>query len=101
MLLKRENLMTKLQNTSANKWEEAIRTLRNSLDVYTESDSWYGCRKDGIRYCGDCDGECKQQCEFILGDSDRGFLQNLSEDKRKLFLEIIEMSADEAEEIIQ
>lgn len=90
--------MIKFENTEVIGWEHAIRGMRNPLESWGKSDSWYGCNygpygKIETLYCNE---KCKCDCGFIIGEKDLSLmkrLHNAGTDHRK-FLRMIAVYVD-------
>ena len=71
--------MIKFENVEVFGWEAAIRGMRNPLNSWDNSDSWYGCK------CGDygkteskyCDEHCTADCTFCIGPNDLDLMKKL------------------------
>lgn len=71
--------MIKIENTEVFGWESAIRGMRNPMNSWAKSDSWYGCRygKHGHREADTCGDACRFDCEYILGSNDLDLMKKL------------------------
>ena len=72
--------MIRITNTEVYGWEAAIRGMRNPMNSWDKSDSYYGC--EDVR-CYDCD--CSDECDLLyyhknyeIGDNDLGLMKKLS-----------------------
>ena len=71
--------MIEFENVEVFGWEAAIRGMRNPLNSWDNSDSWYGCK------CGDygkieskyCDEHCTADCTFCIGNNDLDLMKKL------------------------
>lgn len=71
--------MIKIENTEVFGWESAIRGMRNPMNSWDKSDSWYGC------HCGDyghkeadtCGDACRFDCEYCIGPNDLILMKKL------------------------
>ena len=71
--------MIEFENVEVFGWEAAIRGMRNPLNSWDNSDSWYGCK------CGDygkteskyCDEHCTSDCTFCIGNNDLDLMKKL------------------------
>ena len=71
--------MIKIENIEVFGWEAAIRGMRNPLNSWDKSDSWYSCK------CGDygkteskyCDEHCTADCTFCIGPNDLDLMKKL------------------------
>ena len=71
--------MIEFENVEVFGWEAAIRGMRNPLNSWDNSDSWYGCK------CGDygkteskyCDEHCTADCTFCIGSNDLDLMKKL------------------------
>lgn len=71
--------MIKLENTEVSGWEVAIRGMRNPMNSWDKSDSWYGCRMGDYGHTDsyDCENRCRLDCEFCLGTNDYALMKKL------------------------
>ena len=71
--------MIKLENTEVSGWEVAIRGMRNPMNSWDKSDSWYGCRMGDYGHTDsyDCENRCRLDCEFCLGTNDYTLMKKL------------------------
>lgn len=71
--------MIKIENTDVFGWEAAIRGMRNPLNSWEKSDSWYGCRRGdyGSTKANTCGDSCRFDCEFIVGHNDHSLMTQL------------------------
>ena len=71
--------MIEFENVEVFGFEAAIRGMRNPLNSWDNSDSWYGCK------CGDygkteskyCDEHCTADCTFCIGPNDLDLMKKL------------------------
>ena len=71
--------MIEFENVEVFGFEAAIRGMRNPLNSWDKSDSWYGCK------CGDygkteskyCDEHCTADCTFCIGPNDLDLMKKL------------------------
>ena len=67
--------MIKVENIDTWGFEHAIRGMRNPLNSWDKSDSYFGCGENKCRRCTDyCDWREKN---FILGKNDFGLMRKL------------------------
>lgn len=90
--------MIKIQNVSIHGFEEAIRGMRNPMNSWDKSDSWYGCKYGdyGHTESSKCDNSCKGDCEYCIGNNDLELMKKLVKagtDHRK-FMRMITVYAD-------
>lgn len=71
--------MIKIENTEVFGWESAIRGMRNPMNSWDKSDSWYGCRRGDYGHIDsyDCEERCKCDCEFCVGSNDLKLMESL------------------------
>lgn len=71
--------MIKIENPEVTGWEVAIRGMRNPMNSWDKSDSWYGCRMGdyGRTDSYDCENRCRLDCEFCLGTNDYTLMKKL------------------------
>ena len=73
--------MIKLEKTEVVGWEAAIRGMRNPMNSWEKSDTWYGCAKksperphlSGKNCPDDCDA-----CEWCIGPNDHELMMKLA-----------------------
>lgn len=72
--------MIKIENVETYGWEAAIRGMRNPLNSWDKSDSFYGCVQDNeIRECDDCDIPCELRYhEYLTNDNDYSLMMKLA-----------------------
>ena len=90
--------MIKFENVEVFGWEAAIRGMRNPLNSWDNSDSWYGCK------CGDygkteskyCDEHCTSDCTFCIGNNDLDLMKKLiaSGSDHSKFMRMINVTVD-------
>lgn len=71
--------MIKIENTEVFGWESAIRGMRNPMNSWDKSDSWYGCKYGdyGHTEADTCGDACRFDCEHILGPNDLDLMRKL------------------------
>lgn len=71
--------MIKIENPEVTGWEVAIRGMRNPMNSWDKSDSWYGCRMGDYGHTDsyDCENRCRLDCEFCLGTNDYTLMKKL------------------------
>lgn len=71
--------MIKIENTEVFGWESAIRGMRNPMNSWDKSDSWYGCKYGdyGHTEADTCGDACRFDCEYILGPNDLDLMRKL------------------------
>lgn len=71
--------MIKIENPEVTGWEVAIRGMRNPMNSWDKSDSWYGCRMGDYGHTDAyyCENRCRLDCEFCLGTSDYDLMKKL------------------------
>lgn len=88
--------MIKIENVDVSGWETAIRGMRNPMNSWDKSDSYYGCgigEDNTYPTCGDI---CIDKCRYIIGDNDLSLMKRLAKagtDHRK-FLRMINVTMD-------
>lgn len=90
--------MIKIQNVSIHGFEEAIRGMRNPMNSWDKSDSWYGCKYGdyGHTEASNCGNSCKADCEYCIGNNDLSLMKKLvaaGTDHRK-FMRMITVYVD-------
>lgn len=57
----------------------AIRGMRNPMNSWDKSDSWYGCRMGDYGHTDAyyCENRCRLDCEFCLGTNDYDLMKKL------------------------
>ena len=90
--------MIKLENTDVFGWEAAIRGMRNPMNSWDNSDSYYGCTE---KPCVEC--EYREECNrdyihkpYIIGENDLKLMKTLSKagDDHGKFLRMINVTVD-------
>ena len=79
-------------------WEAAITGMRNPMNSWNKSDSWYGCGSefDDHLELEDCDMDNCRSCHFCVGNNDLDLMKRLAKagtDHRK-FMRMIVVYAD-------
>lgn len=71
--------MIKFENTDVYGWKSAIRGMRNPMNSWEKSDSWYGCTAGdyGKTYASACDQDCTCDCDFFIGTNDLELMKKL------------------------
>ncbi len=71
--------MIKIENTQIYGWEAAIRGMRNPMNSWDKSDSWYGCRSGDYGHTESslCDEKCRCDCQFCIGQNDMKLMKQL------------------------
>lgn len=61
-------------------WEAAIRGMRNPMNSWNKSDSFYGCQNGdyGRTESENCDKKCKCDCSYCIGVNDLGLMRSLA-----------------------
>lgn len=90
--------MIKIENAETFGWESAIRGMRNPMNSWEKSDTWYGCRIGdyGRTESHSCTENCKCDCTVCVGANDMKLMKNLvaaGTDHAK-FLRMIVVSLD-------
>ena len=90
--------MITFERTEVYGWEAAIHGMRNPLESWSKTDSWYGCRSGDYGHIDayDCDQRCKGDCRFCLGADDMRLMKQLikaGSDHAK-FLRYIDVTVD-------
>lgn len=90
--------MINIENIDVYGWEAAIRGMRNPMNSWDKSDSWYGCRRgDYGRIDAEfCREKCRCDCELCIGLNDMKLMKSLVKagtDHRK-FLRMINVTMD-------
>ena len=86
--------MIKFENTEVVGFEPAIRGMRNPMNSWDKSDSFYGCQKGdyGRTESYYCNKNCKGDCYYVLGSNDLDLMKRLRKagtDHRKFLRQII------------
>lgn len=88
----------KFENTEVWGFEHAIRGMRNPMNSWDKSDSWYGCRYGdcGKTEVNDCEEPCRCDCKFCIGLNDLNLMQKLirAGSEHRKFLRQIFVSVD-------
>ena len=88
----------KFENTEVWGFKHAIRGMRNPMNSWDKSDSWYGCRYGdyGKTEFKDCEEPCKCDCKFCIGLNDLKLMQKLirAGSEHRKFLRQIFVSVD-------
>lgn len=79
-------------------WEAAITGMRNPMNSWNKSDSWYGCGSEFNDHLEpeDCDMDNCRSCHFCVGNNDLDLMKRLAKagtDHRK-FMRMIVVYAD-------
>lgn len=71
--------MIKLENTEVSGWGAAVRGMRNPMNSWDKSDSFFGCTNGdyGKTLSCDCNEQCRCDCSFIIGPNDLKLMRNL------------------------
>lgn len=71
--------MIKIENTEIYGWETAIRGMRNPMNSWEKSDSFYGCRNGdyGHTEAENCDEKCRCDCSYCIGINDLKLMKKL------------------------
>lgn len=80
--------MIKLEDTEVLNLEGAVRGLRNPMNSWDKSDSYWGCR---TRKAIECGQDCYYECCFNIGDNDLTLMKKLAKagsDHRKFMRQI-------------
>lgn len=88
--------MIKIENVDVSGWETAIRGMRNPMNSWEKSDSYYGCGSGEDNTYPTCGDICIDKCEYIIGDNDLSLMKRLAKagtDHRK-FLRMITVYVD-------
>ena len=88
--------MIKIENVDVSGWEAAIRGMRNPLNSWDKSDSYYGCGYGEDYTYPTCGDICIDECKYIIGDKDLSLMKRLAKagtDHRK-FLRMINVTMD-------
>lgn len=88
--------MIKIENVDVSGWEAAIRGMRNPMNSWEKSDSYYGCGSGEDNTYPTCGDICIDKCEYIIGDNDLSLMKRLAKagtDHRK-FLRMITVYVD-------
>ena len=88
--------MINIENVDVSGWEAAIRGMRNPMNSWEKSDSYYGCGSGEDNTYPTCGDICIDKCEYIIGDNDLSLMKRLAKagtDHRK-FLRMINVTMD-------
>lgn len=88
--------MIKIENVDVSGWEAAIRGMRNPMNSWDKSDSYYGCGSGEDNTYPTCGDICIDKCKYIIGDNDLSLMKRLANagtDHRK-FLRMINVTMD-------
>lgn len=71
--------MIEIENTEIYGWESAIRGMRNPMNSWNKSDSWYGCRSGDYGHTESslCNKKCRCDCQFCIGQNDMKLMKQL------------------------
>lgn len=71
--------MIKIENTELYGWEAVIRGMRNPMNSWKKSDSFYGCRDGdyGRTEAENCDEKCRHDCSYCIGINDSTLMEQL------------------------
>lgn len=83
-----------IENEEIVGWESAIRGMRNPMNSWDKSDSWYGCGSefDDHLESEDCDMDNCKNCHFCIGKNDLDLMKRLAKagtDHRKFMRMIV------------
>ena len=86
--------MIKIENVDVVGWESAIRGMRNPMNSWDKSDSWYGCPYGENDHTESkyCHNSCRNDCDFCVGDNDIDLMKRLAKagtDHRKFMRMIV------------
>ena len=90
--------MIKIENVDVVGWESAIRGMRNPMNSWHKSDSYYHCEiEEGVESCEEC-----QWCpnpndkHLVVGNNDLNLMKNLIKagSEHSKFMRMIHVSAD-------
>ena len=86
--------MIKIENVEVVGWESAIRGMRNPMNSWDKSDSWYGCPYGENDHTESkyCHNSCHNDCDFCVGDNDIDLMKRLAKagtDHRKFMRMIV------------
>lgn len=75
-------MMIKIENTEIVGLEPAIRGMRNPMNSWDRSDSWFGCVHGECSKCplDDLDLNCLHEPSYMLGDNDLKLVRKLAND---------------------
>ena len=88
--------MIKIENTDTFGWKAAIRGMRNPMNSWDKSDSYFGC--DEI-FCIDCplfEDECCEHTPILIGENDLKLMKSLTKagSDHSKFLRMINVTCD-------
>ena len=86
--------MIKLERTEVMNFDNAVRGMRNPMESYAKSDSYWGCYPNSKQ--SECGELCINDCDYIIGENDLALMRKLAaagSDHRK-FLRQIMVSVD-------
>ena len=88
--------MIKIENTDTFGWKAAIRGMRNPMNSWDKSDSYFGC--DEI-FCIDCplfEDECCDHTPILIGENDLKLMKSLTKagSDHSKFLRMINVTCD-------
>ena len=71
--------MIKIEKEDVFGWESAIRGMRNPMNSWDKSDSWYECKKGDYGHTenNNCYKECIADCKYCLGYNDLKLMKQL------------------------
>ena len=71
--------MIKVENVEVFGWEAAIRGMRNPMNSWAKSDSYYGCELGECKSCDDGEfGNCRDfYSDYIIGENDLDLMRRL------------------------
>lgn len=71
--------MIKVENIETWGFDHSIRGMRNPMNSWEKSDSWYGCTYGdyGKTLASRCNKNCIGDCEYIIGFNDLALMQKL------------------------
>lgn len=71
--------MIQIMHTDVHGWEAAIRGMRNPMNSWDKSDSWYGCCAGdyGHTEASECGERCRLDCRFQIGMNDLKLMKQL------------------------
>lgn len=88
--------MIKIENVDVSGWEAAIRGMRNPMNSWEKSDSYYGCGSGEDNTYPTCGDICIDKCRYIIGNNDLSLMKrlvNAGTDHAK-FLRMINVTCD-------
>lgn len=90
--------MIEISNVNVFGWESAIAGMRNPMNSWDKSDSFFGCKSGdyGRTEAKYCNSRCRADCEFCIGQEDMKLMKKLikaGKDHRK-FLRMIHVQCD-------